>query len=43
MKEPEAFILALLMLIGATVVARKFLSRDARLALGVVAAVLHLA
>jgi hypothetical protein len=43
MKEPEAFILALLLLLGATIVARKFLSRDARVALGLVAAVLHLA
>ena len=43
MKEPEAFVLALLLLIGATVVTRKFLSRDARLALAVVAAGLHLA
>jgi hypothetical protein len=43
MNELEAFILTVLLLIGATVVSRKFLSRDARLALGIVAAVLHLA
>jgi hypothetical protein len=43
MKEPEAFILALLLLIAATAITRRYLSRDARFALGVVAALLHLA
>lgn len=42
MKEPEAFILALLLLIGATAVARRYLGRDARIALGVIAAGAHL-
>lgn len=42
MKEPEAFILALLLLVGATVVARRYLGRDARIALGVLSALAHL-
>ena len=43
MNEGEAFVVALLLLIGATVVTRKYLSRDARVALAVVAALAHLA
>jgi hypothetical protein len=42
MSEGEAFILALLLLIGATAITRKYLSSDARVALGVVAAIAHL-
>jgi hypothetical protein len=43
MNEGEAFILALLLLVGATIVARKYLSRNAQVALGVISAVAHLA
>lgn len=43
MNEGEAFILALVLLVGATVITRRFLSRDARIALGVIAAIAHLA
>jgi hypothetical protein len=43
MTETAAFFLALLLLGGATVVARKYLSPDARLALAIVAAIGHLA
>lgn len=42
MKEPEAFVLSLLLLVGATVIARRYLGRDARIVLGVIAAVAHL-
>jgi hypothetical protein len=43
MKEPEASVLALLLLVGATVITRRYLGRDARIALGVIAALTHLA
>jgi hypothetical protein len=43
MNQPEAFVLALLLLAGATVIARKYLSSDARVALSVVAALAHFA
>jgi hypothetical protein len=43
MKEPTAFVLALLLLVGATVITRRYLSRGARVALGLIAAVAHLA
>jgi hypothetical protein len=43
MKEPEAFVLALLLLVIATVISRRYLGRDARIALGVIAVLAHLA
>jgi hypothetical protein len=43
MTEVEAFLIALTLLGGATFVARKYLSGDARLALAIVAALAHLA
>jgi len=42
MKESEAFVLALLLLVGATVITRRYLGRDARIVLGVIAALVHL-
>lgn len=42
MKEPEAFIVVLVLMIGATVVSRRYLSRNAQLALGAIATVAHL-
>jgi hypothetical protein len=43
MNEGKAFVAALLLLIAATAVARRYLTRDAQIALGVIAAVAHLA
>ena len=43
MKEPEAFVLALVLLAGATVITRRYLGRDARIALGAIAALAHFA
>ena len=43
MTEVQAFLVALTLLGGATFVARKYLSGDARLALAIVAALAHLA
>jgi hypothetical protein len=43
MKESTAFVLALLLLVGATLITRRYLGRDARVALGLIAAVAHLA
>ncbi len=42
MNEDGAFILSLLLLIAATVVARKYLPRDAQKALGAIALAAHL-
>ena len=43
MNQPEAFFIVLALLVAATVIARKYLSRDARFVLAIVAAVAHLA
>jgi len=43
MKEPTAFVMVLLLLIGATVITRRYLGRDARIVLGLIAAAVHLA
>lgn len=43
MNQGEAFVLALLLLVGTTVIARKYLSRDAQVVLMAIAAAAHLA
>jgi pyruvate/2-oxoacid:ferredoxin oxidoreductase beta subunit len=43
MTQVEAFLVALALLAGATFVARKYLSGDARVVLALVAAIAHLA
>ena len=43
MNQGSAFIVVLVLLGVATALSRKYLSRDARMAIGVIAAVLHLA
>lgn len=43
MNQETAFVLALLLLVGATLITRRYLGQDARIALGLIAATAHLA